>query len=570
IIGNKKKKSSIEEMLRAPIILLKEGSDTSQGKGQILSNITACQAIVDIVKTTLGPYGMDKLIHSGNSPDDVTITNDGATVLNLLGIVHPAAKLLVEIAKAQDDEVGDGTTSVVILAGEFLKEAKGFIEDGMSPQVIISGFRKASQIAIDKVNSMKISLSEETPEKRRSMLIKCAETTLNSKLLAHYKTHFAEVVVDAVSYLDNEMDKDLIGIKKINGGSVMDSFLVKGVAFKKTFSYAGFEQQPKHFVNPRILLLNLELELKAEKDNAEVRISDPTAYQSIVDAEWKIIFEKLDLIANSGVNVVLSRLAIGDLATQYFADRNIFCAGRVEEQDLKRTSLATGAIVQTTVYGLNKDSGVFGTCSEFEEVQIGAERYNIFRDCAKTKSSTMILRGGAQQFIDEAERSLNDAIMIVRRAMKSSYIVPGGGAIEMAVSKTIRDHARTILGKEQLVMNSYARALEAIPRSLATNSGFDSIDILNRLRQKHSQNTEDCSNYGVDCSNGGICDTFNSFIWEPAVNKLSAYSSATEAACSILSIDETVKNKSSEEDRMQGPLPGMGGIPPGMMGGARR
>ncbi|KAK6590044.1 TCP cpn60 chaperonin family [Cryptosporidium xiaoi] len=554
----------MSQMLRAPIILLKEGSDTSQGKGQILSNITACQAIVDIVKTTLGPYGMDKLIQNGNT-GDVTITNDGATVLSLLGVVHPAAKLLVEIAKAQDEEVGDGTTGVVILAGEFLKEAKSFIEDGMSPQVIISGFRRATQIAIDKVNSMKMNLSEKNPEKKREMLVKCAETSLNSKLLAHNKNYFGNMVVDAASYLDDEMDKDLIGIKKVAGGSVLDSFLVKGVAFKKTFSYAGFEQQPKKFKNPKILLLNLELELRAEKDNAEVRLSDPSAYQSIVDAEWSIIFEKLDLIASSGVNVVLSRLAIGDLATQYFAEKNIFCAGRVDEQDLRRTRLATGAIVQTTVYGLNKDSGVFGTCSEFEEVQIGSERYNIFKDCPKTKSSTIIIRGGAQQFIDEAERSLNDAIMIVRRAMKSSYIVPGGGAVEMAVSKTIRDCARNVMGKEQLVMNSFARALEIIPKTLAANSGFDSIDILNGLRQKHAQNGEGCQNYGVDCNSGGICDALNSFIWEPAVNKLSAFASASEAACSILSIDETIKNKSSEEDRMHGPLPGMGA--PNMMGG---
>merc|ERR1719313_1442306 len=245
----------------------------------------------------------------------------------------------------------------------------------------------------------------------------------------------------------------MIGIKKVTGGAVTDSQLVDGVAFKKTFSYAGFEQQPKYFDNPKILLLNLELELKAEKDNAEVRITDPDQYQSIVDAEWKIIYEKLDLIVKSGAQVVLSRLAIGDLATQYFADRNIFCAGRVEPDDLERTRRAVGAEVQTTVQGIQPS--VLGTCGEFEERQIGGDRYNLFMQCPASKTATIILRGGAQQFIDEAHRSIHDAIMIVRRAVKNTKVV-GGGAIEMELSRFLREYARTISGKQQLIINYYA------------------------------------------------------------------------------------------------------------------
>merc|ERR1719440_2375040 len=249
------------------------------------------------------------------------------------------------------------------------------------------------------------------------MLIKCAETTLNAKLVADYKVFLAKMCVKAVAYLGEDLSVSAVGIKKISGGSVTDSLLVDGVAFKKTFSYAGFEQQPKRFTNPKILLLNLELELKAEKDNAEVRITNPDQYQSIVDAEWRIIYEKLELIVASGAQVVLSRLAIGDLATQYFADRNIFCAGRVEGDDLERTRKATGAEVQTTVHGM--DTKCLGSCGVFEEVQIGGERYNLFKQCAKTSSATIIIRGGAQQFIDEADRSLHDALMIVRRAAKN-------------------------------------------------------------------------------------------------------------------------------------------------------
>ncbi|KAF4753491.1 T-complex protein 1 subunit eta, partial [Perkinsus olseni] len=239
---------------------------------------------------------------------------------------------------------------------------------------------------------------------------------------------------------------NMIGFKKVPGGSLTESRLVDGVAFKKTFSYAGFEQQPKYFKRPKILLLNLELELKAEKDNAEVRISNPDEYQEIVDAEWNVIYEKLDNIAKSGAQVVLSRLPVGDLATQYFADRNIFCAGRVDQDDMNRTLLAVGGSIQTTVNGLTTD--VLGTCGSFEEVQIGNERYNVFHQCPQSKT-TIILRGGAAQFIEEAERSLHDAVMIVRRALKCSKIVGGGGAIELELSRYLREYSRTCTGADQ-------------------------------------------------------------------------------------------------------------------------
>jgi len=300
--------------IRPNIILLKDGTDAAQGKAQIISNINASCAVVDIVKSTLGPRGMDKLMHSDG---DVLVTNDGATVMKKLNIVHPAAKMLVDIARAQDMEVGDGTTSVVVLCGEFLKEAKKFIEDGVVPQTVIRGYRKAATLAVQKLKDMSVDLSNKTQEERNDMLRKCAETTLNSKLVSDYKEFFAEMVVKAINILGDDLDYSGIGMKKIPGGSVTDSMLIEGVAFKKTFSYAGFEQQPKSFTNPKILLLNVELELKSERDNAEIRI-EADKFQSIVDAEWTIIYEKLEAIVKSGVQVVLSRLAIGDLATQYF------------------------------------------------------------------------------------------------------------------------------------------------------------------------------------------------------------------------------------------------------------
>jgi len=541
-------------MMRPPIILLKDGTDSSQGKGQIISNINACQAVVQIVKSTLGPRGMDKLIEDSSG---TTITNDGATVMKKLNIIHPAARILVDISKAQDNEVGDGTTSVVVLAGELLKEAKNFLEDGLVAPQIIKGYRAACSLAVQKLLDMAVDLKNTSPEEKRSMLIKVAETTLNSKLVADYKTFFAEMSVDAVSMLGEDMSMSSVGMKKITGGSVTDTLLIEGVAFKKCFSYAGFEQQPKCFSNgAKILLLNLELELKAEKDNAEVRITDPDQYQSIVDAEWNIIYEKLDLIANSGANVVMSRLAIGDLATQYFADRDIFCAGRVEVEDLERTRRATGAEVQTTVQGITPD--VLGTCGSFEEKQIGAERWNFMTKCANTQTATIVLRGGAQQFIDEAERSLNDSIMIVRRAMKNTKVVGGGGAIEMELSRYLREYARTISGKQQLVINYFAKALEVIPMTLSQNSGADGTRILNQLRQKHAAAGPEGRWIGVDCINRSVCDTFANYIWEPVVVKESALNAAAEAACLILSIDETVRNPQSEQPQGGGKGKGKG------------
>ena len=526
-------------MLQPNIILLKSGTDDSQGKGQLISNINACSAVVDVVRTTLGPRGMDKLIHTERS---VTISNDGATIIKLLDIVHPAAQTLVDIAKSQDAEVGDGTTSVVVLAGEFLKEAKAFIEDGVHPQVLIHGFRVALDLALGKLSDLAVDLQDKSKEDKRELLERCAMTSLNSKLISGCKELFAKMVVDAVLYLEDDLSLDMIGIKKVPGGSMEDSFLVDGVAFKKTFSYAGFEQQPKSFKDARILLLNNELELKAEKENAEVKIEDPSQYQAIVDAEWEIIYEKLEKIAASGANIVLSSLPIGDLATQYFADRDIFCAGRVSKEDSRRVAKATGAVSQTSLNYITES--VLGTCGVFEEIQVGNERYNIFRECPGTKTATIVLRGGAEQYIDEADRSLHDAIMIVRRALKHSSVVAGGGACEMEISRFLHDHSRTISGKQQLIINAFAKALEIIPRQVAENAGFDSTDIMNKLRQRHALGE---TNTGVDIENEDVCDTFKSFVWEPALVKRNAMSSATEAACLILSVDETVKNPKSEQ-----------------------
>ena len=325
---------------------------------------------------------------------------------------------------------------------------------------------------------------------------------MSSKLIHSQKPFFSSMVVDAVLCLDqDDLDENLIGTKKVPGGGMQDSLLIRGVAFKKTFAYAGFEQQPKSFVDPKVLCLNVELELKAEKDNAEVRVNEVSEYQAIVDAEWTIIYQKLEAIVATGAKVVLSKLPIGDLATQYFADRDIFCAGRVAPDDLRRVVQAVGGSVQSTCSDIEDKH--LGRCGRFEEKQIGGERFNLFQDCPEAKTCTMILRGGADQFIAEVERSLHDSIMIVKRAIKNSHVVAGGGATEMEVSAFLRAHSRTIEGKQQLIIGALAKALEIIPRQICDNAGFDATDVLNKLRMKHAMGDVWA---GVDIESEGVKD----------------------------------------------------------------
>lgn len=384
---------------------------------------------------------------------------------------------------------------------------------------------------------------------------------MSSKLIHSEKPFFSNMVVDAVQSLDpDELDESLIGVKKIPGGGMQDSLLIRGVAFKKTFTYAGAEQQPKSFRDPLILSLNVELELKAEKDNAEVRVEAVKDYQAIVDAEWEIIYRKLEAIEKTGAKVVLSKLPIGDLATQWFADRDIFCAGRVPAADLRRVCQAVGGSVQSTCSDIAREH--LGTCGRFEERQVGGERYNIFEECPKAQTCTLLLRGGAEQFIEEVERSLHDAVMVVKRAIRNGEVVAGGGAVEvthcslfcydllsnfvnqMDVSAHIRKHALSIPGKQQLILTAFAKALEIIPRQICDNAGLDSTDILNKLRMRHAAGSKW---FGVDVDGPeGVRDNMEAFVWEPPLVKLNAISSATEAACLILSVDETVRNPQSE------------------------
>lgn len=520
----------MSNMIRPPILLLREGVDQSQGLGQLISNINACHAIGEILSSTLGPRGMDKLLHNGNHRRAI-VTNDGATLMNELDIVHNAARLLVDVSKSQDEEIGDGTTTVVVISCALMDSIKGYLEDSVHPQVIIRAFRQALNLSIRKLNEVAVTIDGS----ERSVLEQCAATTLRSKLVSDSRDFFAKMVVDAVLNLDDELRLTDLGVKLVKGGSIGESFFVPGVAFKRTFFYAGFDQQPKKFSTPKILLLNVELELKAEGTGAEVRVEDSSKFQEIVDAEWKIIFNKLEECIKSGANIVLSKKPIGDVATQFFADQGVFCAGRVPDDDIQRMAKATGGVILSTTSSINPEW--LGTCGVFEERQVGSKRFNVFTEC-QGKSATIVLRGGAKEFLEEAKRSIHDAIMIVRRTKKAQKVVGGGGAIEMTIAHFLRESALKLEGKSQLIIEAYADALESIPRALANNAGFDSFAILNKLRSIHAK--PEGTWFGVDVEKGDIIDSIKSFIWEPLVVKLNALKAATEAACTIIGVDETV------------------------------
>jgi len=521
-----------------PLIILKDGAQNAQGTTQVLSNIKACQVVADAIRTTLGPRGMDKLIVMPNG--EPVVSNDGATVLKSLEIVHPAARTLVDISASQDSEVGDGTTTVTLLTAEIMKQAVPFLEEGVHPQLIVKAYRRAVDYAVEHVNNIAMKIDKNDPEAVRNILVKCAITSLNSKLVSAHKEFFGELVVDAVMSLDELLPLSMIGMKKVSGGSLTDTQLVKGVAFQKTFSYAGFEMQEKNYENPKIALLNVELELKSEKENAEVRVSNVDDYQAVVDAEWDILYEKLENLHKSGAKIVLSKLPIGDVATQYFADRGMFCAGRVKEGDMKRTMMACGGSVQSTTHDLRDE--VLGQCGLFEEKQVGNERFNFFTGCPKAKTCTFIIRGGAQQFMDETQRSLHDAIMIVRRALKHDSIVAGGGAVEMEVSKHLNKISRETSGKMATLIRAFGKALEIIPMQLCHNGGLDATEYLTKLRHQHAEGNVWA---GIDLDNECVSDNMARCVWEPALVKLNALRAAGDAAALIVSVDQTIKNKKS-------------------------
>jgi T-complex protein 1 subunit eta len=475
---------------------------------------------------------MDKILHINKEKN--LITSDGATILNYLNINNPVSKILVEISKSQDFEVGDGTTSVCIFSAELLTVAKNLFEEGINLKTISKGFRKSALIVIQMLNEICENKIEWDENSIKRTLMSCCATSLNSKLISGKRHIFSEMIVNICSYMGEEFDSNMISVKGIIGGSINDSFFIKGIGIKKPFSYAGSEKQFKKCYFPNILAINVELELKSENNNSESRVKTIKNYQAIIDAEWSLIYQKLDIISLLKANVVFSKLPIGDLATQYFAERGILCGGRISNDDMTRISKGTSAQCVTSISDINKY--IIGKCNLIEERQIGNERFLILSGC-KTESVTIILRGPSDAFLEEAKRCLNDGIMVVKKTIKYRSIVAGAGAIEMRLSCKLRNYAGTLTGQDQLIISKYAQALEIIPKTICENAGLDFMRIISELRCAHNNS----NNWnGIDIEKGKICDSYKNYIWEPVIVKTNAIQAATEAACAIITIDNVL------------------------------
>ncbi|AFP65685.1 t-complex protein1 eta SU (nucleomorph) [Chroomonas mesostigmatica CCMP1168] len=501
---------------------------------KILFNIDMCLKAVAVIKSTLGPSSMDKMIKIGQ--EKILVTNDGATIMNMIDLPHPVVKILTEITKSQDYEVGDGTTTVCILSAELLKNAKKLIEERVRPRDITKVFKKGALI----LSQMLVEISEKPASLNlkflKKILMSCCATSLNSKLISGKRHVFSEIIVNTSLLMGKEFDPNMISVKSVLGGAVNDSFFIKGICFKRPFSYAGFEKQIKKHYYPRLLILNLELEIKAEKTESEARLNHISDYKKIIDAEWSIIYEKLDRISEIKTKAVFSNQAIGDLATQYFSERGMICGGRLSGDELVRISKGTGARSISSISNINKQA--IGKCGIIEEKQIGNERFVIILGCS-TESITIVLRGGSEKLLDETKRCLNDGIMVVKRVLKNQDVVGGAGAVEMKISTRLRRYVKTLTGKNQIIMTKFAQALEIIPKTICDNAGLDSISIMNRLRSDHALSK--CW-AGIDLENGSVFNVFENYIWEPTIVKINAIQAATEAACAILSVDYFFNN----------------------------
>ncbi|RLF19828.1 MAG: thermosome subunit [Thermoprotei archaeon] len=525
-----------------PVLILKEGTSRSTGREAMRINIMAARAIAETLKTTLGPKGMDKMLI--DSLGDVTITNDGATILDEIDVQHPAAKLMVEIAKAQDDEVGDGTTTTVVLAGELLKEAEVLLDKNIHPTVIISGYKKAADKAREVIEKIAIPVKYEDEE----LLKKVAKTAMYSKAVAAARDYFAELAVKAVKQIaekrDGEWiaDTDNIQFIKKQGGSLFDTQLVYGMVIDKEVVHAGM---PKLVRNAKIALLNCPLEVEKPEYDAEIRIRDPEQMKEFLREQERMLRGMVEKIKKVGANVVFCQKGIDDMAQHYLAKFGIMAVRRVKKSDMEKLARATGARIVTNIDDLTEKD--LGYAELVEERKVAEERMVFVEGCKNPRAVTILIRGGLEKFVDEAERSLTDAVSVVADAIEDGKVVPGGGAIEAEIAKELRKYAAQVGGREQLAIEAFANAIEVIPRTLAENAGLDPVDIITELRAAHEK--ADGWKYGVNVFDGKVDDMVALGVLEPVSVKLQAIKSALEAVSLILRIDDIIAASRTEEKK---------------------
>ncbi len=538
-----------------PVVLLKEGTSETKGREAQKNNIAASKIIAEIVQSSLGPRGMDKMLV--DSLGDVTITNDGATILKEIDVQHPAAKMLVEIAKTTDNEVGDGTTSVVILAGALLEQAESLINQDVHPTIIVDGYRKAAK----KAKQFLQDISYVVTANDKSILQKIAKTSMQTKLVRKESGHLSELVVNAVTAVaekdgDNfTVDEDDIKVEKKAGGSIKDCKIIQGIVLDKEIVHGGM---PKEIEDAKIALINSALEINKTETDAKINITNPQQMKSFLDEENQMLKNMVDKVIASGATVVLCQKGLDDMVQHYFAKAGILAVRRVKESDLTKLAKATGARIVANLDDLfEKD---LGSAKLVEERKIEEDRWVFIEGCKHPKSVTLLLRAGSQRVVDEVERSVHDAIMVVKDVMEVPSIVAGGGAPETYTATKIRSWAKTLEGREQLAAEKFADALETIPLTLSQNAGMDPIDTLATLRSRQIKGEKWT---GIDVMKGRVGNMKSSDIIEPLSVKNQIISAAAEAACMILRIDDVIAVAKSA-----GPPPGAeGGMPPGMGGG---
>jgi thermosome len=534
-----------------PILVLKEGTTREKGKTAQNANITAAKAIADAVRSTLGPRGMDKMLV--DSMGDVVITNDGVTILKEIDVEHPAAKMLVEVAKTQDQQCGDGTTTAVILAGELLKNAESLVDQNIHPTIIVSGYRLASNKACEILGK----IAEKVGIKDKETQHKIAATAIMSKSAAASKDLLADIAVKAVNSVVEERDGKLIAdtdnvqIVKKHGGSINDTELVEGVIIDKEVVHPGM---PKRVENAKIALLDCALEIKKTEVDAKIEITDPKQLQAFLAEEENMLKRMVDKIKVSGANAVFCQKGIDDLAQHYLAKNNIYAVRRVKESDMKKLAKATGGKLVTRFEDLTKQD--LGNAKEVYEKKIGEDQLTFVTGCKEAKSVSILLRGGTEHVVDEMERSIHDALSVVSCALEDGKMITGAGAAATEIALELRDYASTVGGREQMAIESFADAIEVVPRTLAENAGMDPIDILIELRKAHKEGKK---TVGVDVLANKISD-MKGIVIEPIRVGRQAILSATDAAVMILRIDDVIASKATER-ALPGrpPAPGMGG-----------
>ncbi len=528
-----------------PIFILPEDTKRTTGKDAQRNNIMAAKAVAETVRTTLGPKGMDKMLV--DSLGDVIVSNDGVTILEEMQIEHPAAKMIVEIAKTQEDEIGDGTTTAVVLAGELLSNAEKLLDRNIHPTVITKGYRMGAE----KVHEILNEISETINANDEDILKQIAITAMTGKGAENAKEVLAEIIVRAVKEIsvDGRVNLDDIKIEKKVGGGIQDSELIKGIMLDKEKVHSGMPDKVK---NARIALLDVPIEIKNTEIDAKININDPNQLQSFLDKEEEMLRKMVDKVIGSGANVVVSQKGIEDVAQYFLSKKGIYAVRRVKNSDMEKLARATNGRIVSNLNELSEND--LGFAGVVEEIKIGDEEMTYVKECKNPKSVTILVRGGSKHVVDEVERAVTDALGDVNASLRDGKVVGGGGSVEVEVAKQLREFSNTLSGREQLAVLAFAEALEVIPRTLAENAGLDPIDMMTELKSSHEKGNKWA---GIDVFEGKVVNSWDAGVIEPLKIKTQAVKSASEVTELILRIDDVIAGGNNKERSMPSGMPPM-------------